>query len=117
VLKFFLHVSQKEQHKRFLDRVTDPESHWKFNAGDLSESKHWGEYMKAYQDALNATSRPWAPWYAIPADSKSYMRTAVAQIIVKTLGQLELPFPVLGDRDREALDRARRELETERDRD
>ena len=117
VLKFFLHVSQREQHKRFLDRVTDPDNHWKFNAGDLAESKHWGEYMRAYEDTLNATSRPWAPWYAIPADSKSYMRATVAHIVTKTLGQLELPAPELGDRDREALELARRDLEAERDRD
>jgi len=117
ILKFFLHVSQREQHKRFLDRVTDPEANWKFNAGDLAESKHWGDYMKAYEDALNATSRPWAPWYAVPADSKSYMRATVSHIIAKTLGQLELPYPVLDGRAREELDRARRELEIERDRD
>jgi len=114
ILKFFLHVSQKEQHKRFLDRVTDPDNHWKFNAGDMAESKHWDEYMSAYEDALNATSRPWAPWYAIPADSKSYMRAAVADIVVKTLGQLELPYPVLSDRARGELERVRRELEAER---
>ena len=117
ILKFFLHVSQREQHKRFLDRVTDPDAHWKFNSGDLAESKHWGEYMTAYEEALNATSRPWAPWYAIPADSKSYMRATVAHIVTKTLGQLELPAPELGDRDREALELARRDLEAERDRD
>jgi PPK2 family polyphosphate:nucleotide phosphotransferase len=130
VLKFFLNVSQREQRKRFLDRITDPDNHWKFNAGDLAESKHWGEYMNAYQDALNATSRPWAPWYSIPADSKSYMRATVAQIITKTLGQLELPAPVLGERDHAArggappprrghaaLELARRELEAKQDRD
>ena len=117
ILKFFLHVSQQEQHKRFLDRVTDQEANWKFNAGDLAESKHWGEYMKAYEDTLNATSRPWAPWYAIPADSKSYMRASVAHIVARTLGQLELPYPVLDGRAREELERARRELEVERDRD
>jgi PPK2 family polyphosphate:nucleotide phosphotransferase len=114
ILKFFLHVSQKEQHERFLDRVNDPDAHWKFNAGDLAESKRWGDYMKAYEAALNATSRPWAPWYAIPADSKSYMRATVAQIVTSTLEQLELPYPVLAERDREALERARRELEAER---
>jgi PPK2 family polyphosphate:nucleotide phosphotransferase len=117
ILKFFLHVSQREQHKRFLDRVSDPDNYWKFNAGDLVESKHWGEYMKAYEDALNATSKPWAPWYAIPADSKSYMRATVAQIIAKTLGQLELPYPQLAEHDREELERARRELEAEKERD
>ncbi|HWO17537.1 MAG TPA: PPK2 family polyphosphate kinase [Kofleriaceae bacterium] len=117
ILKFFLHVSQREQHKRFLDRVTDPEANWKFNAGDLAESKHWGEYMTAYEEVLNATSRPWAPWYAIPADSKSYMRAAVSRVIAETLGQLELPYPQLPAREREALERARLELEAERDRD
>lgn len=114
ILKFFLHVSQREQHKRFLDRVTDPESHWKFNAGDLEESKHWDDYMAAYEDALNATSKPWAPWYAIPADSKSFMRATVARVIAKTLGQLDLPYPVLSDKARAELEKARRALEAER---
>jgi PPK2 family polyphosphate:nucleotide phosphotransferase len=117
VLKFFLNVSQREQHKRFLDRVTDPEHHWKFNSSDMAESRKWDDYMDAYQDAMRATSKPWAPWYAVPADSKSYMRAAVAQIITKTLGQLELPPPVLGERDRAALELARRELEATQDRD
>jgi PPK2 family polyphosphate:nucleotide phosphotransferase len=114
ILKFFLHVSQKEQHKRFLDRVTDPDNHWKFNAGDLAESKQWDRYMHAYQTAMRATSKPWAPWYSIPADSKSYMRRAVAEIVVGTLKQLDLPFPELSDRDRAALEAARKELEAER---
>jgi PPK2 family polyphosphate:nucleotide phosphotransferase len=114
ILKFFLHVSQREQHKRFLDRVTDPDAHWKFNAGDLAESKRWDDYMAAYEDALNATSKPWAPWYAIPADSKTYMRAAVAKIVVRTLGQLALPAPELSERARADLERARRELEAER---
>jgi PPK2 family polyphosphate:nucleotide phosphotransferase len=114
ILKFFLNVSQEEQHKRFLDRITDPESHWKFNAGDLVESKRWDDYMAAYQDALRATSKPWAPWYVIPADSKSYMRRAVAETIVATLKQLDLSPPVLAEKDRGALEAARRELEAER---
>jgi PPK2 family polyphosphate:nucleotide phosphotransferase len=114
ILKFFLNVSQKEQHERFLERVTDPDNHWKFNANDLAESRNWKQYMTAYQDALRATSKPWAPWYAIPADSKSYMRRAVAEIVVDTLKQLELPYPQLGDKDRAALEAARKELEAER---
>ena len=115
ILKFFLNVSQKEQHERFLERVTDPEHFWKFNANDLGESKRWDEYMDAYQSALRATSKPWAPWYAIPADSKSFMRRAVAEIVVGTLAQLEMPWPTLADRDRAALDQARKQLEAERD--
>lgn len=116
VLKFFLHVSQEEQHDRFLDRTTDPEANWKFNAGDMRESQHWDEYMKAYQDALNATSRPWAPWYAIPADSKSYMRATVAEIIAKTLSQLDISFPTLDEKTRAELAQVRDQLEAERDR-
>lgn len=116
ILKFFLHVSQKEQHARFLERVVDPDNHWKFNANDLAESRNWKQYMEAYQDAMRATTKPWAPWYAIPADSKSYMRRTVAEIVVDTLKQLELPYPQLADKDRVALEAARKELEAERDR-
>ncbi len=114
VLKFFLNVSQQEQHKRFLARITDPDDNWKFGAGDLAESKKWDEYMDAYQAALRATSKPWAPWYAIPADSKSYMRRAVAEIVVDTLAQLPLAFPKPSEKDRPGLDAARAELEAER---
>jgi len=99
VLKFFLNVSQKEQHKRFLERVTDPEHHWKFNASDMAESGKWDDYMAAYQDAMRATSKPWAPWYSIPADSKHYMRRAVAEIVVGTLKQLKLEYPKLSERE------------------
>jgi PPK2 family polyphosphate:nucleotide phosphotransferase len=117
ILKFFLNVSQEEQHERFLERVVDPDNHWKFNATDLAESKNWKQYMAAYQDALRATSKPWAPWYAIPADSKSYMRRTVAEIVVSTLKQLDLPYPQLNDKDRAALEQARKELEEEKARD
>jgi PPK2 family polyphosphate:nucleotide phosphotransferase len=113
ILKFFLNVSQKEQHKRFLERVTDPEHYWKFNSSDMSESKKWDEYMDAYHETLNATSKPWAPWYAIPADSKHYMRRAVAEIIVGTLKQLKIDYPKLPDRELAELSRVRGELEAE----
>ena len=116
ILKFFLNVSQKEQHKRFLDRATDPDDNWKFNAGDLAESKKWDEYMAAYQATLRATSKPWAPWYAIPADSKSFMRRAVAEIIVETLEQLPIEFPKPSEKDRAALETARAELIAEHQR-
>jgi PPK2 family polyphosphate:nucleotide phosphotransferase len=113
ILKFFLNVSQKEQHRRFLDRVRDPDSHWKFNSSDLLESKKWQAYQDAYEVALQKTSKPWAPWYTIPADSKSYMRRAVAETIVGTLSQLELKYPELTPKEAVALDQARRELEAE----
>jgi len=113
ILKFFLNVSQKEQHKRFLERVTDAEHFWKFNSADMAESKKWDAYQDAYQDALASTSKPWAPWYAIPADSKHYMRRAVAEIIVATLKQLHLEYPKLPDRELAELQRVKGELSSE----
>ena len=113
ILKFFLNVSQKEQHKRFLERVTDPDHFWKFNSTDMAESKKWDKYMDAYQDALASTSKPYAPWYAIPADSKHYMRRAVAEIIVATLKQLDIEYPKLPDRELAELQRVKGELMSE----
>jgi PPK2 family polyphosphate:nucleotide phosphotransferase len=112
ILKFFLNVSQKEQHKRFLDRIVDPDDNWKFNAGDWAESAKWDNYMDAYQAALRATSKPWAPWYAIPADSKSFMRCAVADIIVQTLETLPIAYPVPSKEDKAAMQKIRVELES-----
>lgn len=113
ILKFFLNVSQKEQHKRFLERVTDPEHFWKFNSTDMAESKKWDAYIDAYQDALAATSKSCAPWYAIPADSKHYMRRAVAEIVVATLRQLPLEYPTLPPRELAELERVKIELQAE----
>lgn len=110
VLKFFLHVSQKEQRKRFLERLEDPDDNWKFSAADLTESAKWTSYMEAYEATLRATSRPWAPWYAIPADSKSFMRRAVAEIVVATLARLDLHFPVPSAEERAALEEIHRQL-------
>jgi PPK2 family polyphosphate:nucleotide phosphotransferase len=113
VLKFFLNVSQKEQHKRFLERVSDPDNFWKFASADMAESKNWDRYMEAYEDALSATSKPWAPWYAIPADSKSYMRRAVAEIVVGTMKQLDLVYPELPSDELAELQRVKAELSAE----
>jgi PPK2 family polyphosphate:nucleotide phosphotransferase len=93
IVKFFLHVSREEQRRRFLDRLNEPHKHWKFSAGDVAERAHWDAYQEAYGAALAATSRPWAPWYAIPADDKHYMRATVADIVVRTLEGLSLAFP------------------------
>jgi polyphosphate kinase 2 (PPK2 family) len=95
ILKFWLNVSKEEQRRRFLARLEEPEKNWKFNARDIPERAHWQTYMRAYQDALNATSRPWAPWYAIPADDKHYMRACVADIVVRSLRSLRLRYPEL----------------------
>lgn len=93
ILKFWLNVSKEEQKQRFLARIEEPEKNWKFSASDVQERKFWNDYMQAYEDTLNATSRPWAPWYAIPADNKPYMRVVVADIIIKSLRSLKLKYP------------------------
>lgn len=93
VVKFFLNVSQAEQKNRFLRRLDLPEKNWKFNAGDLKSRAKWAGYDVAFEEALNATSRPWAPWYAIPADDKPAMRLAVAEILVQTLQRMKLDWP------------------------
>jgi PPK2 family polyphosphate:nucleotide phosphotransferase len=95
VLKFFLNVSRDEQKTRLLERIDDPEVNWKFDASDLAARKQWPEFMRAYEDALNATSRAHAPWYCIPADSKSFMRRTVAEIVADTLERLDLRWPTL----------------------
>jgi PPK2 family polyphosphate:nucleotide phosphotransferase len=93
ILKFWLNVSPDEQRDRLLARLEEPEKNWKFEEGDLAERAKWKSYMAAYEDALNQTSRSWAPWYAIPADSKSFMRMTVADILVRTLKSLDLKYP------------------------
>ncbi len=98
ILKFWLNVSQDEQHKRFLSRLDEARKNWKFSAGDVAESALWPKYMNAYEEALNATSRPWAPWYAIPADDKPSMRLKVAEIIVDTLKSLDLKYPEVSEK-------------------
>lgn len=103
ILKFFLNVSRDEQRERFLARIDTPEKNWKFNAGDVRERKLWSDYMEAYEDALNATSRPWAPWYAVPADSKSFMRMTVADIVRRTVEGLNLEFPRLSEEERSEM--------------
>jgi PPK2 family polyphosphate:nucleotide phosphotransferase len=113
ILKFFLHVSQKEQHKRFLDRIDEPDSNWKFQPADFKESQHWDHYMDAYQDALRTTSKPWAPWYSIPADSKSFMRRTVSEIIVGTLERVDLRYPEVTLEQKAEMQRVRKELEAE----
>jgi PPK2 family polyphosphate:nucleotide phosphotransferase len=113
IVKFWLNVSQEEQRQRLVERIDEPESNWKFNADDLVQRARWKEYMAAYQDALNATSRPWAPWYAIPADSKSYMRRAVADVIVGTLERLPLRWPEVSEQEREEMKILRARLTAE----
>lgn len=113
VVKFWLNVSREEQKQRFLARIDEPEKNWKFNSGDIDERARWSEYMAAYEDALNATSTAHAPWYAIPADSKSYMRMVVAEIIVDTLKKLDLRYPVLPASEKKRFAEMKRRLAKE----
>ena len=110
ILKFWLNVSRDEQKRRFLARLDDKSKNWKFEPGDVVERRHWDDYMLAYQDALNATSRPWAPWYAIPADDKGYMRARVAEIIIDALQGIGLRYPEPSTEERAEFADARKEL-------
>ena len=110
ILKFWLNVSRDEQKRRFLARLDNPDKNWKFEPRDLVERRYWDDYMNAYEAALNATSRPWAPWYAIPADNKSYMRARVAEIIIDTLQSIGLKYPVPSDEDLQEFAASRAEL-------
>jgi PPK2 family polyphosphate:nucleotide phosphotransferase len=113
VLKFWLNVSKDEQKQRFLARIDEPEKNWKFHSADLAEREHWDDYMLAYEEALNGTSRNWAPWYAIPADDKPYMRMAVADVIVRSLESLGLAYPTVSAAEREDLKSWRDQLKSE----
>lgn len=114
VLKFFLHVSKKEQRDRFLARLDNPEKNWKFSADDVRERAYWDDYQKAYEEMLNATSTEEAPWYIIPADKKWFMRACVADIISARIKELGLEYPHLSDREAANLAEVRRQLEAEK---
>lgn len=111
VLKFWLNVSRDEQRKRFLSRLDDQSKNWKFSSGDVDESALWQDYMHAYEQALNATSRSWAPWYAIPADDKPGARLQVAEIIAESLKSLNLQYPSVTKRQLEDIGTMRELLE------
>jgi len=113
VLKFWLNVSLDEQKKRFLARLNDPSRYWKFSHSDLTERALWPKYMDAYQSLLNETSRSHAPWFAIPADNKGYMRLQVANIIAQTLESLPLSYPEKSAEEIAEFDRHRQTLEAE----
>jgi PPK2 family polyphosphate:nucleotide phosphotransferase len=93
ILKFFLHITPDEQKRRLQDRLDDPAKHWKFSTADLAERKLWPNYMKAYEDAISATSTPWAPWYIVPANKKWFRNLVVASTIMETLEGLKMHYP------------------------
>jgi PPK2 family polyphosphate:nucleotide phosphotransferase len=110
VLKFFLHVSRKEQKERFMERLDQPEKNWKFAAGDVHERRYWDDYMAAYEDAIRATAAKHAPWYVVPADNKWFTRLVVAAAIVEALEKLDLDYPKIDAATRKALAAARAAL-------
>ena len=113
ILKFFLHVSRKEQKRRFLERLDQPEKNWKFSAADVRERAHWSSYMKAYEEAIQATAAKHAPWYVVPADNKWFTRLVVAAAVVDALEALDLEFPGVSDAQRKELALARVQLAKE----
>ncbi|MEQ8764870.1 MAG: polyphosphate kinase 2 family protein [Planctomycetota bacterium] len=112
IVKFWLNVSPEEQRQRFLARIDDQRKNWKFSEGDVEERQHFKEYLEAYEDVLRETSKPWAPWYAIPADDKPYMRREVGRIMVATLESLRPEYPRLGDLELDRLQKMRKKLES-----
>jgi PPK2 family polyphosphate:nucleotide phosphotransferase len=105
--KFFLHVSRKEQKKRLLERLDDPDKNWKFSIADVEERGRWKDYMRAYEDMIAATSTKWAPWYVVPADNKWFTRLVVADTIVQTLEDLDLSYPRVDRKKQRELARVR----------
>ena len=110
IRKFFLHVSNKEQKKRFLERIEEPEKNWKFSANDAKEREHWDEYMDAYEDMIRNTATKRAPWYVVPADNKWFTRVVVAAAVIDALSSLDLTYPTISDAKRKDLAAAKRQL-------
>jgi PPK2 family polyphosphate:nucleotide phosphotransferase len=110
IVKIYLHLSRDQQKKRLLERLDDPAKSWKFSTSDLAERGYWDQYRAAYEEALTATSTPWAPWYVVPADHKYALRALVGGILVHTIDQLDLHVPELGPDGLQALERARTKL-------
>jgi PPK2 family polyphosphate:nucleotide phosphotransferase len=110
IRKFFLHVSKKEQKKRFLERLEKPEKNWKFNPEDLKERERWDDYQAAYEKTIRATATKYAPWYVVPADHKWFTRLVVASAIIEGLAGLDLRFPEVTSAQKREIARARRLL-------
>jgi PPK2 family polyphosphate:nucleotide phosphotransferase len=115
ILKFFLHVSKREQKKRFLERIDDPSKNWKFSLSDLKERAFWDDYQKAYEDAMSETSTEYAPWFVIPADDKWYARLAIAAVITRQFAKLKINYPIVTQAQKEELQKAKLQLMSEKD--
>jgi PPK2 family polyphosphate:nucleotide phosphotransferase len=113
IVKCFLHISKQEQRKRLLERIDVPTKNWKLSSLDVQERQYWGDYAHAYEDMLSNTSTEAAPWYAIPSNHKWFTRTAIAHILVATLGSLHLEYPTVNEEKRAELKVAKIALEAE----
>ena len=113
ILKFFLHVSRKEQKKRFMERLEKPDKHWKFSPADVHERKFWDDYMHAFEEAIRATASEHAPWYVVPADNKWFTRLLVAAAIVEAVEKLDLTYPTVDPEKRRELQTIRAALSRE----
>jgi len=111
VVKIFLHLSKDEQRRRFLNRIDKADKNWKFNVDDMRERKYWKQYMKAYEACMSATSTKDSPWYVVPADDKKDAQLIVSQILLDTLGKLQLRYPELDAERRKQLKNVRKMLE------
>jgi len=114
ILKFFLHLSKDEQKRRFLSRLDELEKNWKFNSGDLLERRSWDDYHRYYEETIQATAAPHAPWYVVPADNKWFTRLIVVAAMHETLSRLDLKFPEVDPEERKRMNQARKELEAEK---
>ena len=110
IRKFFLHVSKKEQKKRFLERLENPDKNWKYSASDAKERGHWDDYSQAYEDTIRQTATTHAPWYVVPADNKWFTRTVVAAAVIDALGSLGLEYPRVDKQKLEELAAAKQAL-------
>ena len=110
IRKFFLHVSKKEQKKRFLERIEEPEKNWKFSASDIEERQYWDDYMAAYEDAIRNTATKHAPWYVVPADNKWFTRVVVAAAVIEALSSLDLHYPEVSKEKLKQLSAAKKAL-------
>ncbi|MGB9361334.1 MAG: polyphosphate kinase 2 family protein, partial [Candidatus Sulfotelmatobacter sp.] len=110
IRKFFLHLSKKEQKKRFLARLDEPEKHWKFSEADIHERDYWDRYQDAYEDMIRHTASKHAPWYVVPADNKWFTHLVVSAAIVETLENLHLSYPEVDAQKRKEIETARKLL-------
>ena len=113
IRKFFLNLSKDEQKKRFLSRLDEPRKNWKFSEADIAERARWNDYMTAYEEMIQNTATPHAPWYVVPADKKWYTRLVVSAAVIQALEDLNLRYPVVSAAQRKTLKAARSTLEHE----